>query len=89
MTTVGIFYEENLELYRGCFEQVSEEIHFYAGFNISDRYRETESRFFGKFVDVTDLVVKNHTLSREELKRICDSFPNVKRIDRKLRHKIS
>lgn len=75
------FGMEDLELYEGCFEQVAEEIHFYHSFTVSDYCRELGKSFFGKFVDVTDVNLYKHTLSQEELNRIIDSFPNVKKIN--------
>lgn len=78
---VYIFNEEDFAFYHGCFEQVSEEIHFFTGFTIFDRCSEIESSFFGKFIDVTGLSAHNHTLSQEEMIRICGSFPNVKRFN--------
>ena len=75
------FDVKQLEFYRGYFEHLSEEIHFYDCFIVDDYCRTLESSFFAKFVDVTTLsVFRDHTLSQEELMHIFASFPNVRSV---------
>ena len=80
------FNEKALELYRGHFKHVSEEIHFYEFFVIGDYcrtlYRILKRSFFAKFVDAITLSVKrDHTLSQAEMLRIFGSFPNVQMVE--------
>lgn len=75
------FREDDLEIYRGQFEQVNDEIHFYLAFVIFDSSKQIDRRFFRKFVDVKCLDIVGDTLSQGELLDILGSFMNVESIN--------
>ena len=75
------FEEKDFELYRGCSEHLSDEIHFFDNFLISDAFRSIESSFFRKCIDADQVIVLNDcTLNEDELLRIYGSFPYLKQI---------